>query len=114
MVVEKGEIWWASLGLPRGSEPANRRPVVIISANEFNISKISTVIAVAITSNLRLAEAPGNFVVSPKDSGLPKESVVNVSQLLTLDKAFLTERGGKLPAKKQILLDDGLKLVLSL
>jgi len=98
--MNKGDIWWASLDEPRGSEPGYRRPVVIISSNEFNISKIRTVIVAVITSNLRLAEAPGNFRISKKESGLLKESVVNISQLLTLDKSFLTERTGKLPSKK--------------
>jgi len=98
--MNKGDIWWASLDEPRGSEPGYRRPVVIISSNEFNISKIRTVIVAVITSNLRLAEAPNNFRISKKESGLLKESVVNISQLLTLDKSFLTERTGKLPSKK--------------
>lgn len=112
--MNKGEIWWASLEEPRGSEPGYRSPVVIVSSNEFNKSKIRTVIVAVITSNLRLGEAPGNFRISKKESNLSKDSVVNVSQLLTLDKAFLTDRVGKLPAKKLISLNEGLKLVLSI
>ncbi len=112
--MKKGEVWWASLDKPRGSEPGYRRPVVVVSSNEFNKSKISTVIVAVITSNLRLADAPGNFQVARKESGLSKESVVNVSQLLTLDKSFLTEKVGRLPPKKMVSLNEGLKLVLSI
>ena len=112
--MKKGEVWWASLGEPRGSEPGYKRPVVIVSANEFNKSTIKTVIVAVITSNLRLAEAPGNFSVSKKDSGLAKESVVNVSQLLTLDKSYLVEKSKKLPELKLIRLNEGLKLVLAI
>ena len=112
--MKKGEVWWASLGEPRGSEPGFKRPVIIVSANEFNKSTIKTVIVAVITSNLRLAEAPGNFSVSKKDSGLAKESVVNISQLLTLDKSFLVEKSKKIPELKLIRLNEGLKLVLSI
>jgi mRNA interferase MazF len=114
MVVKRGEIWWATLGEPRGSEPGYRRPVVVISSNEFNQSKISTVIVAVITSNLRLLEAPGNFSISRKESGLTKESVVNVSQVLTLDKSFLSEKSGKLSSKKVVAMNEALKLVLSI
>ena len=89
----------ASLGDPRASEPGFKRPVIIVSANEFNKSTIKTVIVAAITSNLRLAKASGNFSVSKKDSGLTKESVVNISQLLTLDKSFLIEKSKKTRTK---------------
>ena len=112
--MKKGEVWWASLGDPRGSEPGFKRPVIIVSANEFNKSTIKTVIVAVITSNLRLAESPGNFSVSKKDSGLAKESVVNISQLLTLDKSFLVEKSKKIPELKLIRLNEGLKLVLSI
>ncbi|MCF6262387.1 MAG: type II toxin-antitoxin system PemK/MazF family toxin [Xanthomonadales bacterium] len=111
--MKKGEIWWASLEEPRGSEPGFRRPVVIVSSNEFNQSKIRTVIVAAITSNARLAEAPGNFKLTKKSSGLNRESVVNVSQLLTLDKSFLNEKSGKLSTKQNQLLNYGMQLVLS-
>jgi mRNA interferase MazF len=112
--MQRGEIWWASLGLPRGSEPGYRRPVVIVQSNEFNRSRINTVIVAVITSNLRLADAPGNVQISGKGSGLNKPSVINVSQLATLDKAFLTGCVGKLTAKQIQRMDEGLKLVLSL
>ncbi len=110
----KGEIWWASLEEPHGSEPGYRRPVVIVSSNEFNKSKIKTVIAAVITSNLLLADAPGNFKLIKKSSGLNRDSVVNVSQLLTLDKSFLSEKTGKLNNKQSQLLRYGLHLVLDL
>lgn len=113
-MVKRGEIWWACLASPRGSEPGYRRPVVIASANEFNQSLIQTVTVAVVTSNIRLADAPGNFKLSKKASGLAKDSVVNVSQLLTLDKQFLTEKAGSLNAKLQRDLDAGLKLALNL
>jgi len=99
---------------PVGSEPGYRRPVVIVSSNDFNQSKISTVIVSIITSNLHLADAPGNFLVTKKESGLPKDSVVNVSQVVTLDKSFLSKKSGKLPSKKLLFLNEGLRLTLSI
>jgi mRNA interferase MazF len=112
--VERGEVWWASLDEPRGSEPGYRRPVIVISSNDFNQSKIQTVIVAIITSNARLANAPGNFKLLKNEAGLPKDSVVNISQLLTLDKSFLTQPLGKLSRKKILILNEGLKLILSL
>jgi mRNA interferase MazF len=114
MVIRRGEIWWASLDEPRGSEPGYRRPVVIASSNEFNQSIINTVIVAIVTSNVRLSNAPGNFSITRKESGLLKESVVNVSQVLTLDKSFLSNKVGKLSRDKILLLNEGLKLVLSI
>lgn len=111
--MKRGEIWWASLEEPRGSEPGYRRPVIIISSNSFNESFINTVTVVAITSNLRLVDAPGNFKLIKSKSGLDKDSVVNVSQLLTLDKSFLTEQVGKLNSTQVNQLNDGLRLALS-
>jgi mRNA interferase MazF len=107
-------MWWADLPEPRGSEPGYRRPVLVIQANSFNRSRIQTVIVAAITSNLNLADAPGNVFLSSSDSGLPKDSVVNVSQLLTLDRSFLTESIGKISNRLQSEVDMGLKLVLGL
>ena len=112
--MKRGEIWWASMGEPRGSEPGYRRPVVITSANEFNQSFIQTVIVATITSNLRLADAPGNFKITKTKYGLTRNSVVNVSQLLTLDKSFLTEQIGKLTTKQVNSLNKGIKLVLGM
>ena len=110
----RGEIWWASLRVPRGSEPGYRRPVVIVQADEFNRSDISTIIVAAISSNLHLAEAPGNIYLKRRESGLPKESVINVSQLLTLDKTYLSEKAGRLSPRHVLELEESLKLVLSI
>jgi mRNA interferase MazF len=87
--VRRGEIWWVSLDEPRGSEPGYRRPVVIVQSDDFNRSRIQTVIAAVISSNLNLARAPGNVFLRARNTGLPKDSVANVSQLITVDKAFL-------------------------
>jgi mRNA interferase MazF len=114
MVIERGEIWWASLAKPRGSEPGYSRPVLIVQSDDFNRSRISTVIVAAITTNARLAEAPGNVLLSRKSSGLPKESVVNVSQLITLDRAFLAKKVRKLAKRELAAVEAGLQLVLSL
>ncbi|KAF3977851.1 MAG: type II toxin-antitoxin system PemK/MazF family toxin [Methylococcales symbiont of Iophon sp. n. MRB-2018] len=110
--MKRGEVWWASMGEPRGSEPGYRRPVVIVSTNEFNRSLIQTVIVAVVTSNLRLVDAPGNFKITKKQSNLSKDSVVNVSQLITLDKTFLTEKIEKLNPKNINFLNEGIKLVL--
>lgn len=112
--MKRGELWWASLEEPRGSEPGYKRPVVILSSDAFNQSKIQTVIVAIVTSNLRLANAPGNISITKKDSGLSKESVINVSQILTIDKSFLVEKIGRLSDKKISALDEGLKLSLSI
>lgn len=112
--MERGAVWWAELPDPVASEPGFRRPVVIVQSNAFNRSRIRTVIAVLLTSNLRLAEAPGNVLIAAADSGLPKDSVANVSQVITVDKGFLSARCGKLPSRVMKALDDGLRLVLSL
>ena len=113
-MIERGELWWADLAEPRGSEPGFRHPVVVVQADAFNRSRIETVVCVALTSNLRLADAPGNVVVSRGESGLPKDSVVNVSQILTVDRAYLVERAGKLPPRVRERIDRGLRLALGL
>ncbi|MFQ5434000.1 MAG: type II toxin-antitoxin system PemK/MazF family toxin [Anaerolineae bacterium] len=87
--INQGDIWWAELPSPRGSEPGYRRPVIIVQQNPINYSQINTVICVPLTSNLRLANAPGNVLMPSIQTGLPKDSVANVSQVLTLDKRFL-------------------------
>jgi mRNA interferase MazF len=112
--MERGEIWWAQLPNSIASEPGFRRPVVIIQSNAFNRSRIRTAIAVVLTSNLRLAEAPGNVLVPASESGFPKDSVVNVSQVITVDRTFLTEKCGRLPPKLVKSIDEGLRLTLSL
>ena len=110
----RGEIWWANLPEPVGSEPGYRRPVLIIQDDTFTQSRIRTVIVVIITSNTQLAEAPGNVLLPREASGLPKDSVANVSQILTLDKAFLVERIGSLPNSLQEEIDEGLRTILTL
>jgi mRNA interferase MazF len=114
VVVERGQIWWADLGTPDGSEPGLRRPVLIVQSDAFNRSRIRTVIAVVLTANLRLVEAPGNVFVPAKISGLPKDSVANVSQVVTLDKEFLTEPAGRIRGSLLSNVDSGLRLVLGL
>ncbi|HEU4588737.1 MAG TPA: type II toxin-antitoxin system PemK/MazF family toxin [Gemmatimonadales bacterium] len=114
MVVQRGEVWWADLDEPRGSEPGYRRPVLVVQSDAFNRSRLQTVLVVLLTSNLRLVEAPGNVLVPGKAAGLPKDSVANVSQLLTLDRDFLLERTGKLPPRVMAQVDAGLKVVLAL
>jgi len=112
--VRRGEIWWGSLPEPTGSGPGFRGPLLIVSADSFNDSRISTVVAAVITSNLRLADAPGNVRLAAKGTGLKKASVVNVSQIITVDKTFLTQRIGRLPPRLLAEVDDGLRLVLSI
>ncbi|MCD6567547.1 MAG: type II toxin-antitoxin system PemK/MazF family toxin [Dehalococcoidia bacterium] len=114
MVIQRGEIWWASLDQPSGSQPGFRRPMVVVQSTEFNRSRIGTVVAVVVTSNLRLAQAPGNVLLPDKSTGLDKDSVANVSQVITVDKSFLTEKAGKLTASQMQSVSDGLRLVMSL
>ena len=112
--MDRGEVWWAELPDPVASEPGFRRPVVIVSSNAFNRSRIRTVLGVVLTSNLRLSEAPGNVLLAATESGLPKDSVANVSQVVTLDKGFLSSRCGRIQPRRMKLIDDGLKLALAL
>jgi mRNA interferase MazF len=114
MVVQRGEIWWANLPDAVGSQPGFRRPVLIVQSNEFNRSRIATVVAVAITSNMKLAQAPGNVLFSRKITGLSKDSVANVSQVLTIDKKFLTEKIGTAPTSLLQQVGNGLRLVMAL
>jgi mRNA interferase MazF len=114
VVIQRGEVWWAELDEPTGSKPGYRRPVVIVQADAFNRSRLQTTIAVVLTSNLRLIDAPGNVLVPKQNSGLPKDSVANVSQVVTLDRDFLSERAGKLPTRLLAAVDTGLKLVLAM
>lgn len=114
MVVQRGEIWWANLPEPVGSEPGFRRPVLVIQSDDFNRSRIATVIALVITSNVKLAQAPGNVLLPSKITGLSKDSVANISQIITVDKSFLTERVGKIPSHLFEQIENGIKLVLGL
>ena len=112
--MRRGEIWWADLPAPAGSAPGFRRPVLIVQADEFNRSNIRTIIAAVITSNISLADAPGNVTLSKRSIGLNKESVANVSQIITLDKSFLTNRVGRLSGEKLKEVEEGLRLVFAL
>ena len=112
--MERGEVWWAQLPDPIASEPGFRRPVLIIQSNTFNRSRIRTIMAVVLTSNLRLSEAPGNVLIPASDAGLPKDSVANVSQVITVDRAFLSEKCGKVPSSLMRMVDEGLRFALSL
>ncbi len=110
----RGEVWWASMREPAGSEPGGRRPVVVVSSDEFNRSRIRTVLVAAVTGNLGLSEAPGNVLVEALETGLPRDSVVNVSQLATLDKGFLGGRVGTLGSRTMLAVDGGLRTALEL
>ena len=112
MVISQGEIWWADLPAPVGSGPGFRRPVVVAQGDALNRSRIATVVCVPLTSNLRWASAPGNVLLSARLTGLPKDSVANVSQIVTLDRDLLVERVGKLPRTKLELLFAGIDVVL--
>ena len=114
MVIERGDIWWADLAEPDDSGPGFRRPVVIVQADSFNRSRLQTLIAVVLTSNLRLVDAPGNVLMPAKATGLPRDSVANVSQLITVDREFLTDKIGRVRGQLQADLDSGLRLILAL
>lgn len=114
MVVQRREIWWADLEEPRGSEPGFRRPILIVQADSFNRSRLRTVLGVVLTSRTKLLDAPGNVLLPATNTGLPKDSVANVTQVVTLDEEYLTERTGRVPPKIMAHVDAGLKLVLDL
>ena len=112
VVIAQGEVWWAGLGDPAGSEPGYRRPVVVVQGDAFNASSLRTVVCVVLTSNTRWAEAPGNVLLIARATGLPKASVANVSQLVTLDRTALTLRAGRLSASNLELVLTGIDVVL--
>ena len=114
MVVHRGEVWWADLNDPQGSAPGFRRPIVIVQTDSFNRSRIRTVIGVVLTTNMRLLNAPGNVLVPAESVGLPKDSVANVTQVVTLDRDYLVERAGQVSARLLAGIDAGLRLVLDL
>lgn len=113
MVISQGDVWWADLAEPVGSEPGFRRPVVVVQNDSFNRSHIATVVCVPLTSNLRLADSPGNVLLERDITGLSKDSVANVSQPVTLDRGSLTELAGRLPSAKVDLVLYGIDVVLS-
>lgn len=112
--MQRGDIWWANLPEPAGSAPGYRRPVLVLQSDDFTRSRIQTVVVIVLTTNLRLAEAPGNVLVTAGDTGLPRDSVVNVSQIITVDKSFLTERVRRVDGQIMFLVEDGVRIVLGL
>jgi mRNA interferase MazF len=113
VVIAQGDIWWADLPAPRRSAPEFRRPVLIVQSDARNRGNIATVICVPLTSNVKWALMPGNVYLSARSTGLSKNSVANVSQIVTIDESLLTERSGKLPNAKLDLVLSGIELVLS-
>ena len=113
-MIRRGDIWWSDMALPSGSESVHRHPVLVIQANEFNESRIKTAVAVVMTTNLRLAGAPGNVRCGSEETGLPRESVVNVSQVVTVDKELFTQRVGSVPTHVLSQVENGLRRVLGL
>ena len=114
MVIARGEIWWTDLAEPRGSEPGFRHPILILQADAFNRSRLRTVVGVVVSSNTRLLDAPGNVLLAAKAVGLPRDSVVNVTQIVRVDRDYLEERAGKVPSKTLARVEAGLRLVLDL
>ena len=114
MELNRGEVWWADLPDPVGSAPGYRRPVLVVQSDAFNRSRLATVIVVVLTANLRLVDAPGNVLIPARTSGLPRDSVANVSQVLTVTREVLTERVARLSANLMRQVDDGLRTVLAL
>ena len=114
MIIQRGELWWADLGQPRGSAPALRRPVVVLQTDAFNRSRLATVVVASLTTQLKYASAPGNVTCRPRGTGLPPASVVNVSQISSVDRRFLLERIGRLPPHLMRDVEEGVKLVLGL
>ena len=111
-MIAQGEVWWADLPEPSGSEPGFRRPVVVVQGDVFNRSTLRTVVCVALTSNLDWTNAPGNVLLTARMTGLPRDSVANVSQIVTLDRASLTERVGLIPQASLDLVLAGIDTVL--
>lgn len=114
MVIERGSIHWADLGEAEGSRPAKRRPVIVVQANPYNASRLATVLVAVITSNTKLAAAPGNVFLPASATGLPRDSVVNVTALITLNKDELSGQVGDVPMMLMRDVDAGLRRVLGL
>jgi mRNA interferase MazF len=112
VVVARGDICWADLPAPFASEPGLRRPVVVVQGDNFNRSRIATIVCVPLTSNLRLADAPGNVLMPRRSTRLPKDSVANVSQIVALDREWLTERVGRVSTQQLDLILRGIDVVL--
>lgn len=113
-MISRADIYWADLGTPTGSRPAKRRPVLVVQSDPYNASRLATVLAAVISSNTALATMPGNVFMPAVATGLPRESVVNVTALVTLNKADLTDRVGDVPPSLMREVDRGLRRVLDL
>lgn len=113
-MINRGDIYWADLGTPAGSRPAKRRPVLVVQSDPYNASRLATVLAAVITSNTALATMPGNVFLPATATGLPQDSVVNVTALVTLNKADLTDRVRHAPPSLMHEVDRGLRRVLGL
>jgi mRNA interferase MazF len=111
-VIRQGELWWANLPTPSGSAPGYRRPVIVVQGDTFNRSRIGTVVCIAVTSNLNLADAPGNVLLIAEETGLPKDSVANVSQIVTIDRRRLAEPVGAMPEGRLGEVFQGIDVVL--
>ena len=112
MVISQGEVWWADIGDPTGSAPGFRRPIVVIQGDALNRSRISTVVCIPLTSNIKWANAPGNVLLKKEVTGLPQDSVANVSQIVALDRSQLTERVGKVAPRHLTAIVNGVDVVL--
>ncbi|MEK6581633.1 MAG: type II toxin-antitoxin system PemK/MazF family toxin [Nitrospirota bacterium] len=112
MTIRQGDIYWVNLGIPKGSEPGYRHPHVVIQNNIFNASKINTVVVCALTSNPKRAAAPGNVLLKKGEGNLPKDSVVNISQIITVNKSDLVEKIGSLSPSKLKEVTEGVKLLV--
>ena len=112
MVISQGEVWWADIGDPTGSAPGFRRPIVVIQGDALNRSRISTVVCIPLTSNIKWANAPGNVLLKKEVTGLPQDSVANVSQIVALDRSQLTERVGKVAPRHLTAIGNGVDVVL--
>lgn len=111
-MISQGDVWWADLAEPRGSEPGYRRPVLIVQGDAFNRSSIATVVVAPLTSNMRWADAPGNVLLKARSTGLPRDSVANVSQIVTVDRTALTDQVGRISPTKLDLVLRGIDVVL--
>jgi mRNA interferase MazF len=114
VVIQRREVWWADLEQPRGSERGYRRPVLVVQTDSFNRSRLRTVLCVVLTSNMRLLDAPGNVLLPVSETGLPKESVANVAQVVTLDEEYLAEGVKRITSELMSRVDAGLRLVMDL
>ncbi len=114
MVIARQEVWWADLDDPRGSEPGFARPILIVQADAYNRSRLRTVLGVILTSNVRLVDMPGNVLLPAKNTGLPNDSVANVTQIVTLDEVYLSRRTGQISPRLMTRVDAGLRRVLAL